>query len=856
MPFLAPVFAAAAGAFAAASAWYATLGIVGTLLVQIGASVLLGAAARLFMPKQQEAQLRDRTVTVRAAAAPRDIVYGRVRKGGNIIYVNSRSNTILNLVVVLAGHNVNKIGAIYFDDDLAADEDGVPQGRYSGGLVVEKRLGAANQTAFSFSDAAWTSSHTIDGCAAIMLELTYSSSRYPNGIPNVSVDIEGKNDILDPRDGSRGYSVNSALCTADYMSLTDFSIGASIGSSDGVDSESLIEAANICDETVDVPGGGTESRYTCNGVMSLSISPKQIIEAMLGSMAGTAAWIGGAWKIRAGAYRIPTVTLNEHDIRTGGISLETRVSRADNANAVRGTFISPDNNWEVDDFPAYESATYRAEDGGERVWYDISLPFTISASMSQRLARIELEKIRRQMTVDLKGKLSAWRVSVGGTVLLDYSRWGISQKPFEVKSLTLELSNDERPELVPNLILRETSPSVYTWSASEAAIYAAAPRTNLPSAFDISPPGTPTVSEILYVTRDGAGVKVSAKVDWTASSNAFVEEYIVYASKGSDLVEVGRTSDVTFTILDIDPGVWNFSVKAVSLLGVSSSVVDISHEIFGLLHPPSILTGLNIQSAGGLAVLEWDRSPDVDVRINGSIIIRHSTDVSPTWTNSVSMKTVAGNMELAVVPLKPGSYILRAQDSSGILGPEIYISTDGIQVSAFSSITTLQENNTFTGTKNLTIKDETILRLAGAGDVDDIPNVDLLDNFDTYGGYDLSGTYNFATGIDFGLVKKVRLRSVIGSTVVSAGANMDTRAGSVDNWLNFDGEDGGEVDVEVQVRKTQTDPTASPTWSSWSRVDSSEVSAWGIQVRALLTSTDSQFSPAIEILKIEAEELT
>jgi hypothetical protein len=849
MAFLAPIFASISGTFA-------SMGVVGTALLKIGSSLLLSAVSKALMPKAKTT-LQDRKVTVREAAAPRDIVYGRVRKGGVIVYLTSlNNNNTLHMVIVLAGHQVNKIGAIYFDGELAASENGTPQGRYVDGLIVYKRLGVPGQSALPVNSTKWTSAHTLEGCAAIMLDMYYTSDRFPNGIPNVSVDIEGKNDILDPRTGLRGYSENAALCVADYMSLETFSLGAQIGAADGIDTDALIEAANICDEVVDVPGGGTEPRYTCNGTMDLSETPQGLIEAMLGAMAGSIAWLGGAWRIRAGAYRIPTVTLTDNDVRTGGMTLETRTSMADSFNAVRGTFISPDNDWQVDDFPAYESDVYLAEDGDEQRWRDIALPFTISSSMAQRLARIELEKARRQMTVNLDGKLSAWRVSVGGTAMLSYDRWGMSAKPFDVESLTLNLSGDESPELVPNLVLRETSPLVYDWDATEAAIYAVAPRTTLPSVFDVPGPSALSVAESLYVTRDGSGVKALARAEWVATQSANVSEYVLSARlNGGDWVDQPRTTQNFAEILDIEPGLWSFRAKSVSPLGISSDWVAVDKEIYGLGAMPVALTGANLQSAGGLAILEWNKSTDLDVIVGGTIFIRHSSSASPSWANSISMKSVPGASTLAVVPLKPGAYILRPRDQSGNFGPDVILSTDGIQAVGFAPVLELQADPFFSGLKDGVAVRGGKLEIEDTGNFDEIADVDDVDNVDFLEGFAASGGYEFASGMDFGEVKRVRLRSIVGLTIYAPNNNVDTRTGSVDDWVNFDGPDGIDIDAVVEARTTQTDTAVSPIWSDWFRVDSSEISARGVQARAVLTSENGNYSPSVENLKIIAEEV-
>ena len=220
-----------------------------------------------------------------------------------------------------------------------------------------------------------------------------------------------------------------------------------------------------------------------------------------------------------------------------------------NFNGVRGQFVSPENDWQPDDFPAYASDVYLAEDGGEQKWRDISLPFTISAAMAQRLAKIELERARRQMTVRLSGKLSAWAATVGDVVTLSYARWGFAAKPFEVQGVSLDLTaSGDGVLLLPELVLRETSPLVYDWTASEEQIYAAAPRTALPRAHDIPAPGPPQVTEEIYVTRDGGGLKVLAKITWAAAPSGFVAAYQLQARRSEaadwlagEWLDYGRT---------------------------------------------------------------------------------------------------------------------------------------------------------------------------------------------------------------------------------------------------------------------------------------------------------------------------
>ena len=847
MPFIVTAVTAIAGAISGVLA----AGGIGAALLRIGGTLLLSTAAQALMPKPQTT-LQNRTVTIREPVVPRDLVYGRSRKGGVIVFLHSSGSDhkFLDLVIVLATHRVKSIGAIYFEGEMALNAAGVAQGRWAGKLVVEKTLGAANQTAFAGLKAAlpdkWTENHRLRGCAAIRLRLTYDQDAFPGGIPNITVDLEGKNDIWDPRTQTTGYSENPALCLADYMANPTWGIGARIGQPDGIDEISLVEAANICDETVPLTGGGSELRYTCNGVITLSEVPKTIIEGMLSSFAGRCAFSGGSWRIHAGAWRAPDVALTSDHVREGGLTLATRVTMSSNFNGVRGQFVSPENDWQPDDFPAYASDAYVAEDGGEQKWRDISLPFTISASMAQRLAKIELERARRQMTVRLSGKLSAWAATVGDVVTLSYARWGFAAKPFEVHGVSLDMTaSGDGALLLPELVLRETSPLVYDWSASEEQIYAAAPRTALPNAYDIPAPGAPQVTEDLYVTRDGGGLKVLARITWEAAPSGFVAAYQLQGklAGAADWIDYGRTDGESLDIRDIAPGAWAFRVKAISVLGVSSPWQETAAEILGLTAPPAPLENVTLQTAGGLAILKWTRSVDPDVRVGGNIVIRHSKEATATWADSYSMDRVSGGEAIAVVPLKPGTYLVRAEDSGGRAGLETRVTTKGAQVLAFSTLDFLQADPGFVGGKaGLQIMGANLtLATATANGVTQVTA--------------LEGQYAFAAGLDLGAVKRVRLRSEIGVAALALNDRIDARTALMDSWADFDGSAGAEIDVLFEIRETDDDPAGAPIWGPWGRLDNHEIEARAVEARAHLMTKDASYTPIVSQLRLYADEV-
>lgn len=821
-------------------------GGLGAFALKLGGSLLLSAASRALAKKSIPTQ--GLQVTSRSPVEPRELVYGFVRKGGLIVFmdtnttVNDVSNRYLDLVVVFASHRVKSIGAIYFDGRVAFEAGSTTAtAAYNERAYVQRNLGASDQVSVgsfvsNFGRGQWTAVHRLRGVAHIGLRLVYDTKKYPNGLPNITADIEGKDDILDPRTDVRGYTANAALCLADYMSLPQFGIGAQIGAADGIDADDLIEAANVCDETVAKPGGGTEKRYECNGVVRLDVDPKGIIESMLTAMAGTVAWQGAAWKIHAGAYRIPAVALTMDDAR-GPMRLTTRRSMSDNFNAVRGQFISPENDWQPDDFPAYVSAVYLAEDQGERRYTDISLPFTTSASCAQRLAKIELERTRRQQSVSFAGNIGAWRAATGETVTLTYDLAGFAAKPFEVASMALGLQDGGT--IAPDLILQETSPLVYDWNATEAQIYAAAPRTTLPSAFDLPAPGAVSVSESLYETRPGDGVKARATITWVEAPTPFVEQYQVEEQfAGGAWAVIGRTDALTINREDIAPGVWKFRVRAVSAIGVSSDDVEsLPVTILGLSAAPAALSDLTLQSAGGLAVLQWAVSTDLDVKIGGAIEIRHSTAAAPEWANARTLSRVQGGQAIWVGSLLPGAYLIRAEDSQKNPGPAVAISTAAATALTYSAVGTLQEDSTFAGTKTDTTVASGALRLAAGT-----------------GGVVLSGSYAFATTLNAGSAKRMRLRAVVQMSTTNVNDLLSGR-GLISTWDRVSGAAGGEGNVVVEVSTTTDNPAGTPVWGAWARLDASEVLAWGVQARAILTTEDANYTPLVTQLRMIAEEI-
>jgi hypothetical protein len=117
------------------------------------------------------------------------------------------------------------------------------------------------------------------------------------------------------------------------------------------------------------------------------------------------------------------------------------------------------------------------------------------------------------------------------------------------------------------------------------------------------------------------------------------------------------------------------------------------------------------------------------------------------------------------------------------------------------------------------------------------------------------GLYEFGAGMDFGAVRRVRLRSEIRVAVLALSDLIDARLEPIDSWVDFDGSEGAETDVVVEVRETDDDPNGTPVWSDWGRIDNSEIEARAVQARAWLRTADAAYTPVVTRLRLHADEV-
>ncbi|MEI6158376.1 MAG: phage tail protein, partial [Roseococcus sp.] len=545
MPMLIPVVIAIAASAATAAAIGAatlvanigTFAITGAMVAgavgMIVSTVASVAMSAIMKPKKAaaattpQAESEARKQTIRGGVEARQVIYGKSKVGGVIVYAASSGTKqeYLHLVVVLAGHPSDAIETVFLNDepiDLATQVSGanVISGRFAGNLIIGAYTGTQT-TGDSFlvanSPDGWGTDHILSGCTYLYMRLTFDQDKFPSGLQSVSAVVRGKNDIYDPRTGTSGYTDNWALCVLDYLRGSH---GLDCDS-DELDLPYFIAAANLSQEGVQLNEAATEyqPRYTINGAFKLDAAPMDIIEKLLAAGAGTLVYVQGQYRIFGGAYSSPTVSLGPSDF-AGDVELETRPPRRELFNSVRGTFIDPLRAWQAGEFPPLVESSLVTEDG-EQIWRDLPLDFVTEGRRAQRLARIALLTSRDSLRLKAPMRYAGLRLAVWQMVSLTLPDFGWTAKPFRVEAWSFEPATGKIM-----LTLREENAANYAWYWDSGAATPSVPDTTLVDPLTIPAVTGVTLTPGTVLQPDGSILPV-LDISWTASAHAFVTAHEV-----------------------------------------------------------------------------------------------------------------------------------------------------------------------------------------------------------------------------------------------------------------------------------------------------------------------------------------
>jgi hypothetical protein len=624
----------AAGGFAA----FAAAG--GSLFAAFALGAGLSLLSRALAPKLDlGTQMGGRSVMTREAAHSRKIVYGRARIGGNVVFLESSGtdNKYLYLVTAIAGHEIDAFEQVWFNDEKVWENNTFTTAwrtstNASTSPYINFDFYKGDQTAADSGLVAasnkWTTDHKLLDTAYIVVKLTYDQEKFAQGLPNISTVIRGKK-VLDPSNNTTAWSQNPALCIYDYLRDTKYGLGETVAN---ILTSSVTTAKGVCDETISLSGGGTQVRYTIDGVVDTANSIKSNIETMIGSMAGRLVYSGGKFEIHAGEYVAPSVTIDESMI-IGEISVQTKQSRRNAYNGVKGVFVSEEDNYVVADYPAQISSTYAAQDG-DPIYLDMPLPYTINNVRAQRLAKLALLRSRQQEAITIPCNLTALKFKIGDNISVTNTRLGYSGKVFEVVGYSMAFSANQ---MVVNVEAIETASSIWDWSTSDQEVFLGGGEVSIYDGTTAAAPTNLTVTGDSFVTADGA-FNTAFNVAWTNADDAFTDHYIVEhkLTTASEYI-AQQTNSSPFTIVGLrNSQQYNVRVKAVNEIGVSSAYVSATPTAATDTTAPSLPTSITATAGYKSISLAWTNPSEKDFN---NVEIYRSTSSSGTYAE---VSNVAG----------------------------------------------------------------------------------------------------------------------------------------------------------------------------------------------------------------------
>ena len=844
--------AAAIGSSILASVGASTLAGIYVISAAVGflSQAALGIALNALAPKPKlSGGTRGYNVTQRGSVVSHQVLYGEVKAAGAIVYDGSTgtNNKYLHRVLAMAGHEVESFERVWINDSYidvtdidvdgniptVVDPDGTTSNRYDGKLRINFHLGSEDQVADSdlVSEVPeWTSNHRLRNIAYMYCRLSFDQDAYPNGVPEIQATIKGKK-VYDPRTDTTVWSSNPALCLRDYLTSP---YGLSEASAN-IDDTLVTTAANVCDETNTL---ASTKRYTCNGSFTTDVTPYELLSNILTSMGGLLWYAQGEWRMKPAYWVAPTTSLNEDDFRST-ISVNTRHSRRDNFNVVRGTFRGEESNWQTTDYPDVTNSAYLTADGGQESVADIDLPFTDTSIEARRIGRIALERNRQQLTVQANFGLKAFSLQVGDNVKLSVSRFGWVNKEFEVVAWTFGIV--EGLDLQVSLTLRETAEGIFD-EIDDGVAYER-DNTTLPSPFEVPPVGISVQALAQVSNQKVSNIAVATITSGRPESVDYVDiEYKL--SSESTYSSFGQGPLGEFRVRDLNVDFYDFRVRAVNSFGVKGDfeyLFDV--EVNAFLGDPSDVSSLGVELSGGTLFLSWP--PLVDADLSHYEVKLNTNTTGATWGNSTTViEKIARPATSASLPARSGTFLIRAYDKEGnfSVNPTSVVVLPG-ELPQLGQTDTQTEDPTFSGTLSNTVVDSSAL---------------LIDDTSAA---NPTGEYLFSNYIDTSSTRQARVTGfrtfsrVYDDTTLlwdDIPGNWDTWPDNWDTWTDEDA-NFGDVGVTIYVSATPDDPAGTPTWGDYVLANGGSILARAFRFKAVLTSKSTKFTPSITALSATVE---
>jgi hypothetical protein len=600
----------------------------------------------------------------------------------------------------------------------------------------------------------------------------------------------------------------------------------------------------------------TVIKFESNAVLDTDQKVIDNVKKLLNPMRALFTYTDGIYKLKIEGTGSIVKTITKDHVIGGAKVLGER--KNNKYNRVIGTFNNPYKNWQQDtvSFPPaddtnvetdFKFATMLAQDNNTVLEGNFQFPNVTSQYNAEALCEVILRRSRNQLQIQLTLTSEFLELEIGDIVGITYPSGGFDNKPFRV--LGLEINED----LTVNVQLYEHQDNFYTFN--EKNPIATIPDTILPNPFSVQPPSSITLTDDLVEYNDGT-VITRLNVLIGASTDQFIDQYEVELRQDTDrngvaVVDdfkvVGRGVALRHQVLNvIDNATYTIRVRGINALGVKSTFVTAQRQIVGQTAVPQDVEDFAINVIGDQALLSWSAIPDLDLDY---YTIRFSTDLlNPSWANSFDLVDRVGRPATNItLPLKTGSYLIKANDKLGNQSANETIILTNIASVNFVNQTTINEHTSFSGTKTDTsvtvINSTNYLGLTATGTVGD--NATRVP---------AEGFYEFSNTIDLGAKFKAQFTATISQITEDVseffdGGRPDATTLFDDGRPNpFDGTAPAQAHTILQISTSDDNVT----YSAYKQFVTGEHIGRYFKFRVKFTSNDTKARSLISELSVNA----
>jgi|694.fasta_scaffold14338_11 hypothetical protein len=532
-------------------------------------------------------------------------------------------------------------------------------------------------------------------------------------------------------------------------------------------------------------------------------------------------------------------------------------SKSEKFNRVIGTYTNPKKDYQSDtvSFPPFDDsalpaedqhATMLADDNGTLLERSFDMIQVTSPYQAEEICENILKRSRNNLKAEVTVTAEALNLSIGDIVTATYDTAGFSAKPFRVMSLAINSDS------TVTLGLEEHQDNFYTWE--EKGEEPTIPDTVLPNPFSVMSPSISVADEVIELFD---GSVVSKMVVTLTNNDSFADQFEVEYKQNTETFFrlMGRGINQVFEIYPVIEGaIYNIRARTINTLGARSDFNTATHEVVTAFNPPSDVTNYNIDVVGDKLHHFFNPVSDLDLDFYE---IRFTSDTTETqYSNTtILVPRIARPATSVVTPFAgAGKFFIKAIDKFGIRSANsasVVISSQVFE--GFQSVQTITEETAFTGVKtNCEVVDNTLVLSTSAFD-------SISGNFDDgFGLFDggnntvvSSGTYEFATAFDFS--NSFRFRIVLNQLNVEHidyVNSFDAPAGDFDDREGlFDGNTSEAISTNVKFQIATSSDNV--TFSSFNDFKTGDYVTRAVKFKAILTSTDTSATPAINNLSLK-----